>query len=163
MKRICIFILTTLLFKLSSAENVCANIESKKISDRSLMVRIEGKKSIIKTTHSIQDFSLSKSGKWIVVYGADYSKSSMAGTEVNSGISVFQTSNFHKAKKVIFVGKGVYEIIFDNNENNIYISNTYGLVKINTSNFKAESYGIESNKYDLSQYLGACKDIHLQY
>lgn len=148
------------------ANDICLNVKSERISDNSIKIEINGHRSLIKATHSIVDFSISNSGNFIVVYGGYYPKS-MHGNhetyEISSAASVFRTKTSRRALKTVVVGRGVYEVLFDSNEHNIYIVARYGTIKVDTVKFHTENLGMDFEKTDFDQYSGACKKIHLSH
>ena len=148
------------------ANDICLNVKSEKISDKSIEIEIKGHRSLITATHSIVDFSISKSGDFIVVYGGYYPtniRDNHETYEISSAASVFRTKISRKALKTVVVGRGVYEVLFDNNEHNIYIVARYGTIKVDTVKFRTKDLGMDFEKADFDQYKGACKLIHLSH
>ena len=77
--KFCILLLALTVFTTAaSAMDVCANFDSMKISDKSMTLSINGKKSTLNPIHSVSAFAISKSGKWTVAYGDYFPKTKEA-------------------------------------------------------------------------------------
>ena len=142
---------------------VCANVDSVKISDKSMTLSINGKKSTLNLIHSVRDFAISKSGKWTVAYGSYFPRAKESRDQTFTAASIFLTKNLHKPKKIIILSQGVYEVLFDNREENIYLSARYGLININGSTLEKKELGMDFQQMETSQYSGGCESIHLKY
>lgn len=155
-------LLVTVLFSTSaSANDICSNVKSEKISDKSIRIEINGRESRITAQHSIVDFSISRSGDFVVVYGGYDPQKAHENYEIFSAASVFRTHISRKAVKTVVVGRGIYEILFDNREDNIYIVAKYGTIKVDTLKFRKKDLGKDFEKTNFNQYNGACKHVHL--
>ena len=103
-----IFLLSFLLATTAWANDICSKVKSEKILDKSIKIEIDGRRSRITAIHSIEDFSISKSGDFIVVYGGYYPKGMDENPEtyeISSAASVFRTKISRKALKTIYVGR----------------------------------------------------------
>ena len=161
-----IFFLAFFLATTAWANDICSKVKSKKISDTSIKIEINGRISKITAIHSIVDFSISKSGDFIVVYGGYYPKNMRENHEtyeISSAASVFRTKISRRALKTVVVGRGVYEVLFDNKEQNVYIVARYGTIKVDTLKFRTKDLGLDFERTDFDQYSGACKHIHLSH
>lgn len=154
--------LVAILFSTSAlANDICSNVKSEKISDKSIRIEINGRKFRITAPHSIVDFSISRSGDFVVVYGGYYPQEAHENYEISSAASVFRIRISRKAVKTVVVGRGIYEILFDNKEDNIYIVAKYGTIKVDTLKFRKKDLGKDFEKMNFNQYDGACKHVHL--
>ena len=159
-----IFLLAPIVFTTAAtAMDVCANIDSMRISDKSMMLSISGKKATLNLIHSASDFAISKSGKWTVAYGGYFPKTKEATDQTFTAVSIFGSRNLRKPKKIIILSQGVYEVLFDNREENIYITARYGLIEINGSTLKNREIGIDFPQMETNKYSGGCEAIHLKY
>jgi hypothetical protein len=161
MKKFFAVMLILVFFNTSRAEDICSTVKSKKTSNRSIAIDFRNNIFNLTTSHPIQDFSISRSGKWLAAYGPKYTPKSRS--EPNSVVTFVHLSNNGKIRTAIDVEKGIYEIFFDTAEKKAYVSGTYGLTEIDLSNFHTKVRGISSQEKDYSQLTGACPDIHLQY
>ena len=159
-----VFLLALTVFTTAAtAMDVCANVDSMKISDKSMMLSISGKKATLNLIHSASDFAISKSGKWAVAYGGYFPKTKEAIDQTFTAVSIFNSKNLRKPKKIVILSQGVYEVLFDNREENIYISARYGLIEINGSTMKNREIGMYFPQMETNKYSGGCESIHLKY
>ena len=159
-----IFFLQFIFSATAWAKDICLNVKSEKISDKSIKIEIKGHRSPITATHSIVDSSIRKPGDLIVVYGGYYPKNMRGNNEtyeISSAASIFRTKISRKALKTVVVARGVYEVLFDNKEHNTYIVARYGTIKIATVRFRTKVLGMDFEATDFDQYNGACKLTHL--
>lgn len=166
MKSSTLLLALTLVTTAASAKNLCSNVESMKISDKSMTLSISGKKSTLKLIHSVSDFAISKTGKWTVAYGGYFPKRRETGeteSQTSIGISIFLTKNLQQPRKIIVLTQGVYEVMFDNEEETIYLSAQYGMIRVDGSTFKMKDLGMNPQLVETRQYSGRCESIHLRY
>ena len=162
--KLSIFLLALTFFTTAAtATDVCSNVDSMKISERSLTLTLNGKKSTLKLIHLAYDFAISKSGKWTAVYGGYFPKSKKSSDQTFNAVSIFLTKNIYKPKKILILSQGVYEIMFDKNEKDVYVSARYGLIRVDGSTFIRKDLGMNFGEIDTDQYSGRCESVHLKY